>query len=149
MTRALILSAAVLALSACAGVRDTRGYVADQDMLSAVAVGVDNRESVVKTLGTPTFIGQFGAQDYYYLGRQTKTLAFRTPRVTDQAMIRIRFDAAGNVAAVERAGAEQIAAVRPMGGATPTLGRKRSFFDELLGNIGTIGAPGAGNNPNQ
>jgi len=25
---------------------------------------------------------------------------------------------------------------------TPTLGRKRSFFEELFGNIGTVGAPG-------
>ena len=40
-----------------------------------------------------------------------------------------------------------LASVDPTGDKTPTLGRKRSFFDELFGNIGTIsqpGLPGAG-----
>ena len=35
-----------------------------------------------------------------------------------------------------------IASVDPVGDYTPTLGRKRSFFDELFGNIGTISQPG-------
>jgi hypothetical protein len=32
--------------------------------------------------------------------------------------------------------------VDPAGRHTPTLGRKRSFFEELFGNIGSVGAPG-------
>ncbi len=32
--------------------------------------------------------------------------------------------------------------VSPTGHTTPTLGRKRSFFEELFGNIGSIGGPG-------
>ena len=42
--------------------------------------------------------------------------------------------------------------VEPTGKKTPTLGRKRSFFDELFGGIGTIsqpGLPGSGNRPPQ
>jgi hypothetical protein len=35
-----------------------------------------------------------------------------------------------------------IASVDPSGDKTPTLGRQRSFFDELFGNIGTISQPG-------
>jgi hypothetical protein len=35
-----------------------------------------------------------------------------------------------------------VAGIDPAGRKTPTLGRKRSFFDELFGNIGTVGAPG-------
>lgn len=153
MTRsALFLTIAAVTLTGCVGVRDHRGYVADTELMQGIQPGIDNRDSVMKTLGTPTFVGQFGNSDWYYLGRDTKTFAFRNPRVLDQSLLHIRFDAAGNVAAVDRTGREQIASVRPMRGATPTLGRKRSFFDELLGNIGSIaqpGLPGAGNNPNQ
>jgi hypothetical protein len=32
--------------------------------------------------------------------------------------------------------------VAPTHRTTPTLGRKRSFFEELFGNIGSVGAPG-------
>ena len=57
-------------------------------------------------------------------------------------MLHIRFDPAGNVVAVDRSGKELIASIDPANSKTPTLGRKRSFFNELFGNIGTISQPG-------
>ena len=68
--------------------------------------------------------------------------------MTKQSVLHVSFDAAGNVAAVETTGKEKIASVHPFGKSTPTLGRKRSFFDEIFGNIGVVGSgglPGAGN----
>ena len=43
-----------------------------------------------------------------------------------------------------RTGAEEVASISPYGKVTPTLGRKRSLFDELFGNIGTVSAAGGG-----
>jgi hypothetical protein len=34
-----------------------------------------------------------------------------------------------------------MASIEPSGRRTPTLGRERGFFDELFGNISTVGAP--------
>ena len=34
--------------------------------------------------------------------------------------------------------------ISPEGDKTPTLGRERSFFEDIFGNIGAVGAPGAG-----
>jgi outer membrane protein assembly factor BamE (lipoprotein component of BamABCDE complex) len=65
--------------------------------------------------------------------------------VTDQTVLHVRFDQAGNVASVNQTGKELIASIDPSGDKTPTLGRKKSFFDELFGNIGTISQPGLGN----
>jgi len=131
-----------LALSACAGSRDHKGFVLDPTLTDAIQVGVDNKESVTKTIGRPTFTGQFDPNEWYYVSRNTATLAFRDPKVTEQTVLRIRFDQAGNVASVEKTGKETIAKVEPSGDKTPTLGRKRSFFEELFGNIGTISQPG-------
>lgn len=136
-----------LALSACAGIRDHRGFVIDQTLADGIQVGVDNKDSVAKTLGRPTFTGQFNPNEWYYVSRDTAQFAFRDPRVTDQTVLRVDFDAAGNVVAVNKTGKELIASVDPVGDKTPTLGRKSSFFQELFGNIGTIsqpGLPGAG-----
>lgn len=129
-------------LAGCAGVREHRGYVMDQELVQAVQVGVDNKESVERTLGRPTFTGTFGDNDWYYLSRETAQLAFRQPRVTDQTVLHIRFDQAGNVASVQRTDETLIASIRPSGDRTPTLGRDRGFFDELFSNIGTISQPG-------
>ena len=131
-----------MALSACAGTRDHRGFVIDQALADAIQVGVDNKDSVAKTLGRPTFTGQFDPNDWYYVSRDTTQLAFRDPKVVEQTTLRVQFDQAGNVAAVHKTGKELIASVNPSGDKTPTLGRKRSFFDEMFGNIGTISQPG-------
>jgi outer membrane protein assembly factor BamE (lipoprotein component of BamABCDE complex) len=131
-----------LALSACAGIRDHRGFVIDQTLADAIQVGIDNKDSVAKTLGRPTFTGQFDQNDWYYVSRNTAQFAFRDPKVTEQTLLRVQFDQAGNVVGVSKTGKELIASVDPSGDKTPTLGRKRSFFDELFGNIGTIAQPG-------
>jgi len=137
-----VIIAAGLALSACAGTREHRGFVIDQTLAEGIQVGIDNKDSVTKTLGRPTFTGQFDTNDWYYVSRDTAQLAFRDPKVTDQTVLRVQFDQAGNVASVQKTGKELIARVDPSGDKTPTLGRKRSFFDELFGNIGTISQPG-------
>jgi outer membrane protein assembly factor BamE (lipoprotein component of BamABCDE complex) len=147
MNKALILSTALVALvatSGCSRVRGHQGYIADTTLVDAIKPGVDNRESVAKTLGRPTFAGQFDANDWYYVDRETKQLAFALPTATKQTVLRISFDAAGNVAAVEKSGIEKIASIRPIGDKTPTLGRNRSFFEEIFGNIGQVGSVGQG-----
>jgi len=131
-----------LALSACAGIRDHKGFVLDQTLADAIQPGVDNKDSVVKTLGRPTFTGQFDPNEWFYVSQDTRQFAFRDPRVMQQTVLRVQFDQAGNVAAVNKTGKELIASVDPSGDKTPTLGRQRSFFDELFGNIGSISQPG-------
>ena len=59
------------------------------------------------------------------------------------------FDPKGNVIGVNRTGRELVMNVNPTHRSTPTLGRKRSFFDELFGNIGQVGSGGLGAPTNQ
>ncbi len=137
------LGIAVLA-GGCTSIRDHRGYTIDKPLVDAIQPGIDNRSSVEQTLGRPTFASQFGNKDWYYVSQDVRTRAFRRPRTEDQTVIRIRFDAAENVAAVERRGMEQIARIDPEGDKTKTLGRDRSFLEDLFGNVGAVGIPGAG-----
>jgi outer membrane protein assembly factor BamE (lipoprotein component of BamABCDE complex) len=132
-------------LAGCVGVYDHRGAVIDTELLPSIQAGVDNKESVQRVLGRPTFAGTFADSDWYYVSRDTKTFAFRNPRVQQQSVLHIRFDAAGNVTAIEQTGPELIANINPVGDKTPTLGRKRSIFDDIFGNIGTVNAPTGGN----
>ncbi len=146
------LTALILGTSGCSRVAGHQGYIADDTLVNGIEAGVDNRESVTKTLGRPSFVGQFTPNDWYYFARTTKQLAFALPKPTQQLVLRIRFDAAGNVAAVDKAGIEKVARIDPEGDKTPTLGKDRSFFEDLFGNIGSVGAVGEGgstqDNPN-
>ena len=93
-----------LALSACAGIREHKGFVIDQTLADGIQVGVDNKDSVAKTLGRPTFTGQFDPNDWYYVSRDTAQFAFRDPKVQQQTILRLQFDQAGNVVAVNKTG---------------------------------------------
>ena len=123
-------------------IREHRGYVMDKQLTSGIQVGTDNKQSVERTLGRPSFTGTFEQNDWYYVSRDTRAFAFRNPRVTDQTVLHVRFDQAGNVAAVNQTDETLIAAINPNNDRTPTLGRDRSFFEELFNNIGTISQPG-------
>nr|WP_279639192.1 outer membrane protein assembly factor BamE [Sphingomicrobium sediminis] len=131
-----------LSLSACAGIRDNSGYIYNEELATSIEPGIDNRDSVQATLGQPTFVGQFSDSDWYYVSRRTGTFAFRQPRMTDTRIVRIRFDEAGNVLDVSERGPEAVASIDPEGDTTPTLGRERSFFEEIFGNIGQVNQGG-------
>jgi outer membrane protein assembly factor BamE (lipoprotein component of BamABCDE complex) len=133
-----MLGAALLA--GCVGYRNHKGAVVDQQLASAIQPGTDNKASVEKTLGRPSFVGEFTPNDWYYVSRDTNQFAFRNPRVTDQTVLLVRFDQAGNVTQVQRTGKDLILAFDPAKRKTPTLGREKSFFEEIFGNIGTVGS---------
>lgn len=148
----LVLAVAALAASGCSRVRGHQGFIADQVLIDGIQPGIDNRASVEKTLGRPSFVGQFTPNEWFYVARNTKQLAFALPTPTDQTILRVRFDGAGNVVAVDKRGVEQIASIDPENDKTPTLGRDRGFFEDLFGNIGQVGSVGqsggTADNPN-
>ncbi|EQB00024.1 outer membrane protein assembly factor BamE [Sphingobium baderi] len=138
------LCALLLGTSGCARIRTHQGYQVDKLLVDSIQPGIDNRASVEGTLGRPSFAAQFGDQDWYYVSRDMRALAFSNPKPVAQTVLHVRFDAAGNVLAVDRMGLEQVAKVSPWGEKTPTLGRHRSLFQEVFGNIGAVGAGGMG-----
>jgi outer membrane protein assembly factor BamE (lipoprotein component of BamABCDE complex) len=140
--KAMMVVTGAALLGGCLGIRDHRGAVIDKELASAIQVGVDNKESVAKTLGRPSFVGQFNANDWYYVSRVTKSMPLSGVGVVDQTILHVSFDPAGNVAVVDRTGKEYIASIDPSDARTPTLGRKKGFFEELFGNISTVNAPG-------
>jgi outer membrane protein assembly factor BamE (lipoprotein component of BamABCDE complex) len=138
-----LLCVALAALSAgCTRIVDHQGAILDDQLVAAVQPGVDTRDSVIGTLGRPSFVGQFDQHDWYYVSRNTRQLAFNMPRPHEQTVLHVRFDDAGNVQSVNRTGLELVTNVSPFHDKTPTLGSHRSLFQELFGNIGAVGQQG-------
>ena len=140
--RVLALLAATL-IGGCAQMRSHQGFVVDADLVNSVQPGIDNRASVQQTLGRPSFASQFGQGDWYYVARDSRNYAFRNPHPVGQLTLRIGFDAAGTVTSIRKGDLTQVASISPDGHTTPTLGRTRGFFQDLFGNIGTVGAAGS------
>lgn len=139
--------AALAALAGgCASIREHRGYLVDATLVDSVQPGVDNRTSVERALGRPSFASQFGDPVWYYVATDTRQSPFGRPQAYQQTILRVRFDQAGNVIAVDKAGLEKAARLSPDGDKTPTLGRDRGLLEDLFGNIGSVGSglPGGG-----
>ena len=144
LTRVAIGGAVLAALAGCASIKDHRGYLVDQALVDSVQPGVDNRVSVERTLGRPTYIAQFGEPVWYYVAIDTKQAAFTRPRPYNETVLKVHFDGGGNVSRIEKTGMERVVRLDPDHHKTPTLGRNRGFLEDLFGNIGTVGAPGMG-----
>jgi outer membrane protein assembly factor BamE (lipoprotein component of BamABCDE complex) len=141
----MLLGAA--SLSACVGVNEHRGFVLDEQLAQSVQVGVDNKDSVQRVLGRPTFAGAFSDNDWYYVSQNTKAVAFANPHVTKQTVLHISFDQAGNVIGIQETGKELIAKINPVDDITPTLGRNKTLLDEIFSNIGSVNSGGMGTPP--
>jgi len=145
--RMVMAVAVVLGAGGCSTIRDHRGYLVDPALTQSVLPGVDNRLSVERSLGQPTLKSQFGQQSYYYVSLDTAQKPFTRPRIYAGSIMRVAFDGAGNVELVNRGGVERAVRIEPDKHTTPTLGRDRSFFEDLFGNIGSVGALPGGQGP--
>jgi outer membrane protein assembly factor BamE (lipoprotein component of BamABCDE complex) len=138
------LGGLALLAGGCASIKDHRGYLIDPALTGSVQPGIDNRTSVERALGQPTFKSEFGKQIWFYVSIDTRQRPFKRPQAKAENVLMVSFDEKGNVASVEQRGMEKVVSLNPDGHKTPTLGRNRSFFEDLFGNIGSVGAtPGA------
>lgn len=133
------MTIAALLAGACAPINMHRGYIADPALTSSVQPGIDNRTSVEQTLGRPSFASQFGDPVWYYVTSNTAEKPFNTPKIVAHSVLAVHFDPTGNVASADRTGLDQVVRLEPDDEVTPTLGRNRSFFQDLFGNIGQVG----------
>ena len=134
-------------LSGCSSIRESRGYVVDGILVSSVQPGIDNQRSVEATLGRPSFVSQYGDTTWYYVSSVTGRRPFVRPRLSSHSVLAVKFDAAGNVLSADRSGIDEVAFLRPDGDETPTLGRERTFLEDLFGNIGQVGTGAPGGAP--
>lgn len=126
----------------CVSIQERRGYLADALLYNGIRAGIDNQRSVEATLGRPTFTSQFGEPTWYYVSSTTGLRPFGRPKIVDESVLAVQFDAAGNVATVDRSGLDRVVYLSPESDETPTLGRERGFLEDLFGNIGAVGAGG-------
>ena len=125
-----------LALAACTGRVDTRGNLADPEVVSQITPGESTRGTVEDLLGSPTTVATFNDSTWYYIGRKTERFAFFEPEVLEQQVVAIHFDQAGTVADVKIYGPDDAREVELVDRTTPTAGRELTVLQQLFGNLG-------------
>ncbi|GEO41264.1 hypothetical protein SAE02_54120 [Skermanella aerolata] len=133
-----------LALAACSPSVDTRGNLADKDRLQQIQPGVSTRDDVAAVLGTPSTMGTFDPNTWYYIGARTEKTAFFRPDTVERKIVVVKFDEAGTVADVHQLDQNAGQEVELVERTTPTAGRDLNFIEQMLGNVGRFSGGNGG-----
>lgn len=131
-----VLLGAGIVLAACEPVRQTHGYVPADAYVQRLQIGEDSRADVVSKIGRPSTTAAFENDEWYYISRTTETKAFFAPAATEQKVMVLAFDADGVVQSIDRYGLEDGQVVDLVTRTTPTRGKRLTFLQQLLGNVG-------------
>ncbi len=132
----LLAGVLALGLSACAQSIQTRGNIPNPELVSKISPGVHTRDDVAILLGSPSTVSTFQDSKWYYIGQKTTSFAFFEPEVLERQVIVISFDEKGTVEHTKTYGLADGQAIDPVDRITPTEGRKLTFLQQLIGNVG-------------
>ena len=135
--------AAGLAVSvvACSPVVATRGNLIDDDRFTQIAVGRSTANDVANLFGSPTTVSTFDQRTWYYIGQRTEKVAFFDPEIVERRVLRVEFTQTGIVSRIDDLDLDDAQAVQLVERETPTLGRRLTILEQLLGNFGRFNTP--------
>jgi outer membrane protein assembly factor BamE (lipoprotein component of BamABCDE complex) len=144
----LLLAALVAATAtACQTDVNLHGNLPSKDEIAEIHPGKTTKTQVTQILGSPSSVGVFDRNHWYYISKRTSRLAFFDPKVLDQEVYVIEFDRRGVVTAIEHKGLKDAENISPAPGATPAPGRHLTFMEQLIGNVGRFNAAPSSTTP--
>ena len=135
-TRSVLVLGALLATAACSPTITNHGHRLDSEALAQIEPGVSSREDVTRLLGSPSAIGTFDLERWYYISQRMEQQAFYTDEITNQDVVSIDFDATGVVASVDQTDMSAARQIEPVDDKTKTMGNEFTLLEQLLGNVG-------------
>ncbi|HEY3949041.1 outer membrane protein assembly factor BamE [Phenylobacterium sp.] len=136
----LLLPAALAGLSACAPVASYSGFQAIESDPKDVKVGTDTKSTVRTRLGSPSTVGAFDADTWFYMNQLKSRVAFKRPEVISRNITRITFNKDTElVESVNTVTLKDGKAIAFNGRETPTRGRELTILEQILGNVGRGG----------
>lgn len=130
---------ALLLLNACEPKVALRGNDPLESKLEAVQIDRSTKRDVIQLLGTPSVVGLFEDDTWYYLSQRKEQWGFYAPEVTDHKAMAFHFDDQGVLRSINTMDKEALAEVTYREKETPTSGRTISIFEQLFGNLGRAG----------
>lgn len=129
-----------LGLAACSPVVSQRGYVPNEDLIADIRVGIDNKDSVLTTFGSPSTISSVDGSAWYYISSIHEQVAFYKEAPVDREIVAVYFDEGGTVKQLGYYGLEDGKIVNFIDRETPTRGKQLTFLQQMFGNLGRFGS---------
>ena len=140
---AVIAATITLAAAGCAPRSANRGNIPAPSQLGKLQVGKHSKEYVRTLLGTPSTVGTFDKEVWYYIGRRTEKWAFFKESIIQQQVVAVYFDPTGKVEHIQKYDENDSREVNLVDGKTPTSGRELGILEQIMGNAGRFNRPGS------
>ncbi len=140
----LVLAALIagsIGMAGCSKIERSRGYVPDASDLAEITIGTDNKLSVRDSLGSPSTVGTFDDDAWYYIRSRHERMAFFEEEVVAREVVAIYFDDQDRVEDIAHYGLQDGMVVSYSTRKTPTRGRELTILEQLLGNVGRSTVP--------
>jgi outer membrane protein assembly factor BamE (lipoprotein component of BamABCDE complex) len=130
----------VITLAACTPTVVNRGNLLETYQIEEINPGMDDKDAVIRKIGSPTTIAPFDENTWFYIGTRKSKTAMLDPKITRERIFEVTFAADGYVDKIveRRDGRESIPVVARK---TPTTGNDLTFAQQVLGNLGRFNAP--------
>jgi outer membrane protein assembly factor BamE (lipoprotein component of BamABCDE complex) len=136
-----IVALGALVVGACDPIVDVRGHVPTPGTMQKLEVGTQSRDDVLRLLGSPSSIGNFGDDVWYYISQRQESVAFFEPKISEQKVTAIYFGENGRIKEIKTYGLKDAKDPGMVDRKTPTAGKELTVLDQIFGNIGRFGAP--------
>ena len=137
--RFLIVFIILSALTSCINKKLVHGNLPSADLVSIIELGRDNKETISKILGEPSFTGTLGDNSFYYLGRVNSKVAFLKPDLEQQIILELNFDKKNKIKKIYIYDEKQTVDIAMSPEETQVAGYKQSLLRQILGNFGMPG----------
>lgn len=128
-----------LVVAGCASIYRDHGYVPTEEELAEVTVGVDTRDTVAETIGSPGVSGVLNDGGYYYVSTRIRHYGARQPEVVERLLVAISFTQSGIVENVESFSLQDGRVIALNRRVTESSVDNAGFLRQLLSNLGNFG----------
>ena len=128
-----------VATIACAPVESSHGYFPRTADILTIKEGSHSERQIELMLGSPSTIGSFDDDTWYYINSKSESFAWKPPVVVSREIFAIKFDSETKmVKSVSQYTIKDGRVIAFSGDVTPTRGRELSFLEQLIGNVGRV-----------
>ncbi len=98
--RQILMGVVILTIAGCTTQFRNQGYIPTEEEIASLVVGVDTRDSVFETLGTPTTYGVLQNNQAYYVRSRFERFGTRAPKEVERQVLALAFDKDGVLSAL-------------------------------------------------
>ena len=132
-----ILSVALLfVILGCSEQYRKHGYIPSEEELSSVSVSQDDKNTVIKKLGTPSIGGILSDGNIYFVQSKVLKNSIRASKPVDRQVLVLSFDDKGKLDNIQKFGIEKGKIVILDYRTTPSGLKNMSFLFRLFQNVG-------------